>query len=109
VTAVDGVSVREESHQCPNVIWVTFPIPYQRLLTMKDMKFLKGSALTPRSSFGIGVLFNLFIVLAHGIARVFMVNLLERWIVLLFIVCSVRGQSSSSDLPRDVSDRRHRR
>jgi hypothetical protein len=42
VTTSDGVSVREESHQCPKVIWVTFPIPYQGLLTMKVMKVLKG-------------------------------------------------------------------
>jgi len=43
----------------------------QRLLTMKSMKFMKGSALTPRASFEIGLLFNLFMS--------FMLNLLERW------------------------------
>ena len=56
---------------------------------------MKGSALTRRASFGIGLLFNLFIVLAHGIARAFMVSLLERQFALLFMVSSVRGQTSS--------------
>jgi len=31
MTAVGVVSVREEAHRCPNVMWVTFPILLQTL------------------------------------------------------------------------------
>ena len=45
VTAVDGVSVREESHQCPNVIWVTSLFHPRKLWDKRLLAFLRKALL----------------------------------------------------------------